>query len=387
MALGPVDANHRSQDWRATRFRNTIPRPTSRIEILLPDRVQAMCRDLFDHLLATGGPEQKTIIFCARDRHADDVAIALNNLYADWCAKNGQQRREPYAFKCTASVGGTQYLADLRGASRRHFVATTVDLLTTGVDVPCVRNIVFFKYVRSPDRLLPDGRARHAPRPARPASSCSASTTTPTPRACSARSSSPSSRRPERTSPSQARRPSPEPVIQVEGFDVRVTEAGRYIVTEVDGKAMPVTVEEYKERLAARLVDEAPTLEEFRARWIDPAERRELLARLPDGGRSALLVRSWRTWTTTTSTTCWPSWATACTRDPRRARRRLRLQARRLAGAACPRPRARRCTPWRRSSRRRHRRAGEPRGLPDARGGDAPAAWPRSRRWAGRPMC
>jgi len=25
-----------------------------------------------------------------------------------------------------------------------------VDLLTTGVDVPCIRNIVFFKYVRSP---------------------------------------------------------------------------------------------------------------------------------------------------------------------------------------------------------------------------------------------
>ncbi|MCK7581614.1 MAG: hypothetical protein MZV65_42300 [Chromatiales bacterium] len=43
-----------------------------------------------------------------------------------------------------------EYLADLRGASRRFFVATTVDLLTTGVDVPCVRNIVFFKYVRSP---------------------------------------------------------------------------------------------------------------------------------------------------------------------------------------------------------------------------------------------
>src|SRR5881397_3690205 len=43
-----------------------------------------------------------------------------------------------------------QYLADLRGASRSHFIATTVDLLTTGVDVPVVRNIVFFKYVRSP---------------------------------------------------------------------------------------------------------------------------------------------------------------------------------------------------------------------------------------------
>jgi len=29
-------------------------------------------------------------------------------------------------------------------------VAATVELLTTGVDVPSVRNIVFMKYVRSP---------------------------------------------------------------------------------------------------------------------------------------------------------------------------------------------------------------------------------------------
>jgi type I restriction enzyme, R subunit len=118
--------------------------------LLLPERVAAMSRDLFEHLIATGGPEQKTIIFCARDRHADDVAIALNNLYAAWCAANGRPRLDPYAFKCTAASGGADYLPDLRGASRHHFIATTVDLLTTGVDVPCVRNIVFFKYVRSP---------------------------------------------------------------------------------------------------------------------------------------------------------------------------------------------------------------------------------------------
>jgi type I restriction enzyme R subunit len=118
--------------------------------ILLPDRVLAMSADLFHYLLDTGGAEQKAIIFCLRDRHADDVAIAMNNLYAHWCAANDRPRLDPYAFKCTSSVGGAQHLADLRGASRSHFIATTVDLLTTGVDVPAVRNIVFFKYVRSP---------------------------------------------------------------------------------------------------------------------------------------------------------------------------------------------------------------------------------------------
>ena len=57
---------------------------------------------------------------------------------------------EYYAFKCTAESNGNDQLPDLRAASRSHFIATTVDLLTTGVDVPCVRNIVFFKYLKSP---------------------------------------------------------------------------------------------------------------------------------------------------------------------------------------------------------------------------------------------
>jgi len=78
--------------------------------ILLPDRVLAMCQDLFQYFLQTGGPEQKTIIFCARDRHADDVAATMNNLYAEWCAKNSATRLESYAFKCTAAGGGSDYL-------------------------------------------------------------------------------------------------------------------------------------------------------------------------------------------------------------------------------------------------------------------------------------
>ncbi len=112
-------------------------------KLLLPERVEMMCRRLFEQLLATGGPEQKTIIFCARDHHADRVAAQMNNLYSDWAVKSGRPRCDPYAFKCTASVGGAQHLADLRGATRSHFIATTVDLLTTGVDVPCVQNIVY----------------------------------------------------------------------------------------------------------------------------------------------------------------------------------------------------------------------------------------------------
>jgi len=260
--------------------------------LLLPDRVKAMAADFFQHLLATGGPQQKTIIFCARDSHADRVAAEMNNLYAAWCAENRQQRLEPYAFKCTASVGGAQHLAELRGASRSHFIATTVELLTTGVDVPCVRNIVFFKYVRSPIAFYQMlGRGTRLDPPSGKLMFRVYDYTDAT-RLFGEDFISLVGARHALPLPTSESGPPPEPTIEVRGFQVRVSAAGRYILTEVDGRATPVTVEEYKAQLAARLVAEAPTLAVFRARWVDPPERQALLERLPDAGRSALLVQA-----------------------------------------------------------------------------------------------
>ena len=137
----PLTAEEVRERYAASSFERTI---------IVKERVRVMAQDLFGQLLATGGPEQKTIIFCVGDAHADDVAIAMNNLYAEWCRENNRQPLDNFAFKCTAASGGGDYIADLKGGTRHHFVATTVDLLTTGVDVPNVRNIVFFRYVKSP---------------------------------------------------------------------------------------------------------------------------------------------------------------------------------------------------------------------------------------------
>jgi type I restriction enzyme R subunit len=81
-----------------------------------------MCRDLFEQMLSNvihravdGSPlgvRQKTIIFCATDRHADLVAAELNNLFAAYTAAKGEERFDPYAFKCTASVGGNDFIPD-----------------------------------------------------------------------------------------------------------------------------------------------------------------------------------------------------------------------------------------------------------------------------------
>ncbi len=258
--------------------------------ILLPDRVQATCQDLFDHLLATGGPEQKTIVFCARDRHAGDVAVCLNNLYVAWCAKNGKAPLDCYAFKCTAESDGNDQLPDLRGSSRSHFIATTVELLTTGVDVPCIRNVVFFKYLKSPISFyqmvgrgtridLPTGKLMFRVYDYTDATRLFGEDFRTKPRGNGGEDSPP-------TPP-----PTPEPTISVEGLDVHVTDAGRFIVAQVDGKAMPVPLEDYKSQLAARLVKEVGALADFRSRWIDPPSRQELLGVLVSAGYSPSLVR------------------------------------------------------------------------------------------------
>lgn len=259
-------------------------------KLLLPDRVLAMCQDLFQYFLETGGPEQKTIIFCARDRHADDVAATMNNLYADWCKKNNQPHLEAYAFKCTAANSGSEYLADLRGGSRHHFIAATVDLLSTGVDVPCVRNIVFFKYVKSPIAFYQMvGRGTRIDAPTGKLMFRVYDYTNAT-RLFGKDFWTKYQEIKEKKGPDWPPPPR-EKIVVVEGFDVHVTDAGRYIVTQVNGKAMPVTVEEYKEKLAQQLITEAPTLESFRKYWTSPPERQKLMSTMPDGGRAPLLVR------------------------------------------------------------------------------------------------
>lgn len=254
--------------------------------IVVKERVRVMAQDLFDQLLATGGAEQKTIIFCVSDPHADDVAIALNNIYAEWCKQHGEAPLDHFAFKCTASVQGGDYIADLKGGSRHHFIATTVDLLTTGVDVPNVRNIVFFRYVKSPISFYQMvGRGTRLD-PATGKLMFRVYDYTDATRLFGAefktRLRPPPTERPDIVDP-----PPPPPVVEVEeGVSVQVSDAGRFILATVDGKAMPIPAEEYKQRLAARLVEQAETLDAFRAKWIVRDEREKLIDYVRAGGFS-----------------------------------------------------------------------------------------------------
>lgn len=99
---------------------------------------------------------QKTLIFCATDAHADLVVTLLKNAF-----KNQYGSVEDDAvIKITGTADKPLKLIRRFKNERNPNVAVTVDLLTTGIDVPQICNIVFLRRVNS--RILFDqmmGRA------------------------------------------------------------------------------------------------------------------------------------------------------------------------------------------------------------------------------------
>jgi type I restriction enzyme R subunit len=264
--------------YKATRFEGLLK---------LPDRVEKLAADLFDQLLAHGGPEQKTIIFCASDDHADNVTAAMNNLYAKWCKQTGKTRVEPYAFKCTGASDGNDLVPDFRGSRTHHFIAATVDLLSTGVDLPCVRNIVFARYLRSSIlfyQML--GRGTRIDAATQKLMFRVWDYTNAT------RLFGKEFISPLETEYEEGEGGNPGPIrVEARGISVEIHDGGHSLLADVNGKAMPVSVADYKVRLASALLREAPDLPAFVRQWIDPQLRVELIAHLPESGTSAEKIR------------------------------------------------------------------------------------------------
>ena len=243
--------------------------------IMLPDRVQAMCADLFANLAKSGNPLQKTIIFCVRDAHADLVVAEMNNLYAEWRRKNEKPLAEPFAFKCTSASGGEE-LNEFKTEDAHHFIAATVDLLSTGVDIPRVCNVVFFRYVRSPLSLHQMiGRGARIDEPSGKLSFVVHDYTNATDLLGEDEWSLPVKENGEK----KEKTDEPPPVIiQVDGFDVRVSEGGSYIVVEGEGgQPRRLSAEEYRRRIAERLQEQARTPDDLRRCWVTPASRGALM--------------------------------------------------------------------------------------------------------------
>ena len=253
-------------------------------KIILPERVQAMSAHLFARLLVTGSrdPHQKTIVFCASDHHADLVTNALDGLYAKWCRDNCQRRRSNYAFKCMASVNGKALIKHITGRQRAYYIATTKDLLTTGVNVPCVRNIVFFRYVHSPilfaqmigrGTRIDEGTGKLMFRIFDYTGATAlfgADFTTPPPPV------------PPDDPPPPPPPPPREPKVKAKGLTITIADTGNFHVMTVNGSLARVTPQQYQERLIEELTSTVPTLADFRTRWLEAQEREQMMKQLRD---------------------------------------------------------------------------------------------------------
>lgn len=99
---------------------------------------------------------QKTLIFCANDAHADLVVTLLKNAFKDHYGSIDDDA----VIKITGAADDPLQLIRRYKNERNPNIAVTVDLLTTGVDVPEICNLVFLRRVNS--RILFDqmlGRA------------------------------------------------------------------------------------------------------------------------------------------------------------------------------------------------------------------------------------
>jgi len=255
-------------------------------ELFIDLRTPKMCEDLFQLLCDNGGPEQKVIIFCTRDLHADRVAMQMNNLYARWCKENNKPRKDDYAFKCTAA-GGADKIEIMRGSGERAFIACTVDLLEAGVDIERLNSVVFFRYLQSAIKFYQMvGRGTRIHEETQKYKFWLYDYTgvtdlfgvdfiTNPPHSGGGGSGGGTGEGNDDDGHDDG------PVVPVIGGQKVVVNAqGRFILVNRGGVATPIPVDEYRREVMARVLSEAHNLDDFRALWVEAKKRRQLIDHL-----------------------------------------------------------------------------------------------------------
>jgi type I restriction enzyme R subunit len=121
------------------------PQQFERVVSLL-SRTEAAARHLTEYLKRTDR-FAKTVVFCVDQEHADQMRRALHNANADLT------RQHPdYVVRIVGDEAeiGRAHLGNLADTERdTPVIATTSQMLSTGVDLPTVKNIVLFRPVGS----------------------------------------------------------------------------------------------------------------------------------------------------------------------------------------------------------------------------------------------
>lgn len=90
--------------------------------------------------------EEKAVVFAVNDRHADEIVRILRKIYED------QDVPANAIEKITCSIGDRKRVQDaIKRFKNEHYptIAVTVDLLSTGIDVPEITKIVFMRRIKS----------------------------------------------------------------------------------------------------------------------------------------------------------------------------------------------------------------------------------------------
>jgi type I restriction enzyme, R subunit len=268
-------------------------------ELFIELRTPKMCADLFKLLCENGGPEQKVIIFCNREIHADRVSQHMNNLYVHWCKEQGQEPKDHYAFKCMGGANnGSDMIEPMRGSGERAFIACTVDLLEAGVDIERLNAVVFFRYLQSPIKfyqMVGRGTRIHEEtqkykfwlydytdvtslfgtdfitKPPRPGTSGKSG-------------GGEGGEGGDDGSDGPA-------VAEMGGQTVIVNAQGRFILGSRDGRDTPIPVDEYRREVIQRVLTEAHNLDDFRSLWITQQKRRQLINHLLGDNFSPDVIR------------------------------------------------------------------------------------------------
>ncbi len=112
--------------------------------VITPAFDKVICDELSKELDPFG--EEKTMIFCVNQAHAERVKNLLDEAFKD---AYGEQYNEATVRIITGQSDKVEQLIRRYKNEPHPSIAITVDLLTTGIDVPTICNLVFMRRVRS----------------------------------------------------------------------------------------------------------------------------------------------------------------------------------------------------------------------------------------------